>query len=355
MSDRTHDQETMHGADALRVGLLGVAHLPHALSYARCLAASANADLVGVYDNVADLAVTVASRFDTPVHSELSSLLDLQLDAVVVCSATDGHLDIVAQAAQQGLHVLCEKPIATTVDDAQTMIDACAATGVQLHAAFVCRFYPFISQVRNAIQSGSIGQVVGMVGGNRGRPPLPPQYPDWITDRTRAGGGALIDHSVHVTDIMRFVSGQEAVRVNAEVDDRFWHAGVDDMAALSVVFDGGAIASIDPSWSVPPDHPWDYDFFLQVLGTEGSLWVDDTTESIQLVSSEGGPGMRRVPFTADIDGLMIEAFLASVRTGELIEPCASGLDGLRALEIALAGYEAAALCESVTLTPTQRP
>ena len=336
--------------EAIRVAILGLGHVPHAMSYARCLTQSSAAEFVALYEPDAQLARHVANRFDTAYAADLASLLDdRDLDAVVVCSATDEHRMLVEQAAERGLHVLCEKPIATTVADAVAMIEACATHEVQLHTAFVCRFYPFVAQIREAIRSGTIGRVVAMVGGNRGRPPLPPDYPDWITDPQRAGGGALIDHSVHVTYIMRFLSGQEVIRVNAEIDDRFWSSGVDDTAVLSLQFDGGAIATVDPSWSIPPDHPWDYDFFLQVLGTEGSLWVDDSTESLSLVCEAGGPGLRRVSFATDIDALMIDAFAESVRTGRRIEPCANGVDGLRALAIAIAGYEAAASNDSVEL------
>ena len=77
----------------------------------------------------------------------------------------------------------------------------------------------------------------GMVGGNRGRPPLPPAYPAWITDPVAAGGGALIDHSVHVTDVMRHVSGLEVTEVSAEAGSLLWDCGVDDVAVLTLRFD----------------------------------------------------------------------------------------------------------------------
>lgn len=338
---------------SIAVGMLGCAHVPHAMSYARALAADPHARLIGVYDTDPGLAQTVGTRYDAPVMASPEALLDAA-EAVVVCSATLDHRPLVELAAARGRHVLCEKPIATTLEDGRAMIDACEAAGVQLHIAFVTRFYPLVQEVRTLIKAGEIGEIVGLVGGNRGRPPLPPQYPGWITDREQAGGGALIDHSVHVTDVMRHVTGLEALDVAAEVDDRFWSAGVDDMAILSVRFDGGAIATVDPSWSVPEDNPWHYDFFLRILGTKGALTIGDTTEAINVVGAVGRSGQVLVPFTVDIDALQIAAFLGSIRDGARRDPSASGEDGIRALEIALAGYASAATATRVELAALRR-
>ncbi len=333
----------------LGVAILGAAHL-HALSYGRSLASSTTARLVGLHDASTELGEAAAAHIGCTYHADLDALIGApDVQAVIVCSATNGHRELVERAAARGLHVLCEKPIATTLADAQAMIETCQRHGVQLHTAFVTRFYPLVQQLRTAVEAGRLGQVIGMVGGNRGRPPLPPLYPPWITTATESGGGALMDHSVHVTDVMRHVSGLEAVTVTAEVDSLLWDAGVDDVALMSLVFEGGAVASVDPSWSVPEGNPWDYDFFLRVIGTKGSMSVHDLAESLQLVSPAVAGGMRLVPFGVDIDALMVDAFVASIRAGGILSPCADGLDGLRALEIALAGYASAARSEPVSL------
>jgi predicted dehydrogenase len=270
---------------------------------------------------------------------------------VVVCSANVDHRAHVELAAGHGCHVLCEKPLATTLEDARAMIAACSRGEVQLHVAFVSRFLPMVARAREAVRGGRLGELVGLVGGNRGRPPLPPAYPPWITDQVAAGGGALIDHSVHVTDAMRHVSGLEVTAVSAEAGELLWGSGVDDAAIVSLRFDNGAVGSVDPSWSVPADHPWDYDFHLRLVGTEGSLDLNDGAEALRVVSTrEGGPrGLRHASFAQDADRDMLEAFLASVRAGSVQQPCATGEDGLRALEVALAGYRSSSLREVVEL------
>ena len=127
----------------------------------------------------------------------------------------------------------------------------------------------------------------------------------------------------------------------AEAGALLWGADVEDCALLSLVLDNGAVAGLDPSWSVPANNPWNYDFFLRLVGTGGSVDLDDLAESVQIVSGRMADGLRLAGFADDPDAEMIENFCASVRQGRLLKPSASGEDGLRALEVALAGYASA--------------
>lgn len=327
----------------LAVAVLGCAHRPHAWSYARALSALPSARLVAVHDPDPELGHSVADDFAAPYARDASALLRSgDVEAVIVCSPTALHRVDVELAASYRVHVLCEKPIATTEQDAAAMLEVTKRAGVQLHIAFVARFMPHVQQIRAALAGQRLGEVVGARAGNRGRPPLPPQYPGWITDPAQSGGGALIDHSVHLVDLLRHLLGQEVAQVAAEAGALLWDAGVEDCALLSLWFDGGAVASIDPSWSVPAGNPWDYDLYLRLVGTRGSVDVDDLAECVQLVSPQAGAGLRLVGFADDPDAAMMAAFVESVRAGQMLEPCATGLDGLRALQVALAGYASAA-------------
>jgi predicted dehydrogenase len=326
----------------VNVAIVGCAHRPHAWSYARALSGTTSARLVGVFDEDPKLGHSVADDFSAPWTDDLDALLGSEdLDAVVVCSPTAQHRRHVEAAAAAGLHVLSEKPLATTLEDGGAIVAACRDAGVQLHTAFVSRFLPHVRTVKDSLDSGSLGEVIGIRAGNRGRPPLPPHYPAWITSVDEAGGGALIDHSVHLTDLVRHLTGREVARVAAEAGSLLWGAGVEDCALLSLVLDSGAVASLDPSWSVPANNPWDYDFFLRLVGTAGSVDLNDLSESVQVVSTHTGDGLRLAGFGQDPDAAMIACFCASVREGRVLEPSASGEDGLRALEVALAGYASA--------------
>lgn len=333
-----------------RIGILGAAHLGHAWAYARALSESPNAEVVGIHDPEPEHTRWIRQDFGIAPVDSAERLLE-SVDAVLVCSATHEHRAHVELAAAHGRHVLCEKPIATTVEDADAMLAACAAAGVQLHLAFPSRFLPLVERARAAVRDGRLGDLIGLVGGNRGRPPLPPAYPDWITDPVAAGGGALMDHSVHVTDVMRHVSGLEVAEVSAEAGSLLWDLRVDDVAVVSLRFTSGAVGSIDPSWSVPEDHPWDYDFWLRIVGTEGALDITDAAESLAVVSTRAGAarGLRHASFAEDADRALVEGFLSSVRAGAVLDPCATGADGLAALEVALAGYRSAAAGAAVAV------
>jgi predicted dehydrogenase len=295
-----------------------------------------------VYDADPALGHSVADDFRVTWTDDATGLVSSpDVDAVVVCSPTAEHRLHTELAAAHGRHVLCEKPLATSLEDARAMVVAADQAGIQLHVAFVSRFLPQVRRVKDALDAGALGQVVGIRAVNRGRPPLPPGYPAWITTPEQSGGGALIDHSVHLVDLVRHLTGREVEAVAAETGSLLWSAAVEDCALLSLRMDGGAVAALDPSWSVPAGNPWDYDFGLRLVSTNGSVDLDDVSGSVQLVSDRAGSGLRLVGFAEDPDTAMVEAFVASALAGQVQAPCASGVDGLRSLEVALAAYVSA--------------
>jgi predicted dehydrogenase len=125
---------------------------------------------------------------------------------------------------------------------------------------------------------------------------------------------------------------------------------VDDSALLLLTFASGAVGSVDPSWSVPRSNPWHYDFALRVLADGGAITLDDTRQALHVSSTlDEGRGFRLDGFGVNVDEAMIEHFVRCLRAGELSDPAASGEDGYRALEIALAAYESARTGQPVEL------
>ncbi len=336
------------------VGIISFAHTAHAVSYASALSSLENVSLAGIADDDSVRLHQHADQFRVPFYPTPQDLLHQKnLDAVIICSETNRHRELVNLAAQAGKHVLCEKPLATTITDARAMIQTCADAGVLLQIPFVCRFYPMVQAARKMVQNGDIGRVLGVVGGNRGVPPLPPVYPGWITDPLQAGGGALLDHSVHVTDAMRFILGEEVDTVFAQTCSIHEPSlAVDEGGLISLTFRNGIIATVDPSWSIPANNPYHYDFYLRILGEKGTIQLDDTRQSLQVTSDR--PDCRSVqqePFGMDVDREMIRHFVNCIRAGENLFPAATGEDGYKALEIALAAYQAAGQHQPVTISP----
>ena len=336
----------------LHLGVMSYAHRGHAVSYSTALRQIEGADLAAIYDDDPMQGQHYAEQFGVPFYRNLDEFLRREdIQGVIVCSPTNQHRELVCAAAQARKHVLCEKPIATSLADAHRMIETCHSAGVLLQIPFVCRFYPMLQTARKLVQSGEIGRVLGVVGGNRGVPPQPSTYPPWIVDPIQAGGGALLDHSVHVTDAMRFVFETEVQSVFAEKS--MFHPGalaVEDCGLVALTFRNGMIATVDPSWSIPENNPYHYDFYLRILGEKGIIDLDDTRQALTVISDRPGqPGVSAQAFGVDVDEEMLRHFIRCIRAGENLFPAATGEDGLRALEIALAAYDSIRERQPVTL------
>ncbi len=326
--------------DAVKIGMISFAH-PHAYSYARAVRMTPGAELVAVADDGRDVAATVAKRFDAVPFTDYEDLLKQELDAVIICSENARHAELVVAAAQAGKHVMCEKPIATTVEDGWRMINACKAHGVKLQTAFPVRYNQPVRRAKQLIDSGRLGRILAVQGTNRGQNPG-----RWFIRPELSGGGAVLDHTVHVVDVLRWYLNSEVRSVYAEIDNRFGSDSIDDCGLLMLQFDNGVLASHDPSWSRCKSFPTWGDVTLEIVGTEGVTRVDATAQ--HLLAYDDATGRHTFePWGDDFDLLMVRDFIECVRDGR--EPFITGEDGLRAMEVALAAYESARTGQPVTL------
>jgi UDP-N-acetylglucosamine 3-dehydrogenase len=331
-----------------KVGIVSFAHV-HAPQYAAVLSELDDADFVGIADDDSARGRGAAERFGVRFFGEPRMLFEA-VDAVVVCSENRKHAKDSVAALQGGVHVLCEKPLSTTVEDAQTMIRASEKAGRQLRTAFPVRYLPAVSQAREAVRAGALGRILAVNATNHGR------IPDgWFLDPDAAGGGAVMDHTVHVADALRWILGAEVGSVYAEVGTFFGAEAVDDGAILTLELEGGVIAdgafaTIDPSWSRGEGYPTWGDVTLRITGTSGVLEVDPFARHLTIFNHES-----KNTFWAhageDMNVLMLEDFLRGV--AENRPAGASGIDGLRALEVVLAAYSSAEAHEPRRVVLTQ--
>ncbi|EWS79639.1 dehydrogenase [Brachybacterium phenoliresistens] len=320
----------------LKIALLSCAHT-HAAAYAGILAARGDVDLVVADpDGFGD----VPAERVVGSYQEAWDAFDGGPDAVIVTSANADHKELVLEAARRGVAVLCEKPLATTVADAEEMVAACREAGVVLMTAFPVHFSPAVETLRSAVRDGALGEIVGLTGTNNGKLP---EGRDWFTDVSLSGGGCLVDHTVHVAQILDAAFG-EPTDVRA-VANRILSAsrageGAETGGFVTLTYPSGVVATIDCSWSMPDDGPTWGGLTLQALGTGGQLTVDAFADHV------GGPG-QWLPYGADLDALLLEAFLDAVRTGRTQEP--SGEAGLRTVRIVAAAQRSVATGEAVAL------
>lgn len=327
----------------LKAVMASFAH-PHANSYANCLARREDTRICGVYDDDDARGRAAADRLGVPFDNNLSVLLDrLKPDFAVICSENAAHRRDAESCAAAGVHALCEKPIAHTLEDARAMMAAFERAGRILSVAFPVRYSPPVARLREKILAGEIGRPLAASCTNHGRMP-----PGWFLDAALAGGGAVIDHTVHVADALRWILGADAVEVYAEVGHSLLHpkVGIDDAGLLSVKFEGGFFATIDTSWSRPKSFPTWGDVTINIFGEAGAIELDAFAQNA--FCSDDRAGMSVLKGWGDnMDALLIDDFVRAAREGDPAPVPA--LDGLKALEIALAAYESARRAAPVAL------
>jgi UDP-N-acetylglucosamine 3-dehydrogenase len=312
----------------LRIGMLHFAHF-HSYAYARHLAMIPGVSLTGVADRDSARGRDAALRLRTRYFPSVDALLREKPDAVIVGSENARHQTDVLDAASAGIHVFCEKPVATTVGAARRMIDACKRARVLLQVAFPVRFSPPVRRARELVRKGSIGTVLGASTTNRGR-----LVRSWFADPELSGGGAVMDHTVHVVDLLRWFLADEVVEVYAEAG-RLLYAdlGCEDCGLLSMKFRRGAFATLDTSWSRLESYPTWGDVTMRLWGKKGTIHLDAFSQNLTV----WGDRARFEGWGSDCDFAMMEDFVATLRMGK--DPSATAEDAMRALEVTVGAYE----------------
>jgi predicted dehydrogenase len=318
----------------IRIGILSTAH-GHAHSYAGCLQTIAGVELVGVADEDAARGQAFAERHQIRAFDTAEALLAEGLDGVAICSANLHHRRLTELAAGHTRHILCEKPIATTLADAEAMIDACARAGAKLQIAFPVRFAAPVQRMRALLQSGALGQIYSLKTTNHGQMPG-----GWFVDRELAGGGAVIDHTVHVIDLLRWFFDAEISEVYAEIGVGLLHDGlaIDDAGMLSFTLSNGAYGTLDTSWSRPSAFPTWGDVTIEVVAERGWARLDAFKQQLAVYSNQANKS-QWVGWGGNMDLGLMRDFVAMIAEGR--EPSITGQDGLRALQVALAAYQSA--------------
>jgi predicted dehydrogenase len=331
----------------MRVGIFSAAHL-HVDAYVGNLRAVDGVEVIGVADHDRARARSWGDAYGVAVFDSYQALVDAGADAVVVCSETTRHRELVELAAAAGVHVLCEKPLAATVGDAHAVVAACEQAGVILMTAFPMRFSPPVVQVRDMIAAGTLGRVLACNGANQGQ--LPMRHRAWFVDPALSGGGAVMDHTVHLADLLRWYLASEAVEIYA-ITNRLLHAETVDVETggmIMLTFADGTFASIDCSWSRPDSYPTWGGLRFELVGELGVVAVDAFRQRLD-VHADAGPPLRWPVWGSDANQAMIDEFCAAVRDRR--PPAVTGIDGARATEIVAAAYESARTGWPVRLTP----
>jgi predicted dehydrogenase len=330
----------------IRLGLMSFAHV-HAEAYVDNVRGMPDAQLVGAADDDRARGEHYATKLGVPSYPTYQDLLAQHLDGVIVCAENARHRVLVEMAARVGVSVLCEKPLATTLRDARAMIDACARASVTLMVAFPMRFSAPLLQARHAVDDGRVGKIACCIGTNQGQNPR--RHRAWFVNKQLAGGGAVMDHTVHLVDVLRWYLRTEVTEVYAQTTELLpgGNGEVETGGLILLSLANGLFASIDCSWSRPAAYPTWGGLTLELIGDRGVLRVDAFRQNL-VIYPERSPAIQWQPWGSDANQAMLAEFVSAIH--EHRSPAVTGTDGYRALEVITAAYESARTGRPVRLS-----
>ena len=320
----------------IRFGLLGAGRIGKV--HARAVSADAGAHLVAVADAMAPAAKAIADQYGCEVRSIDAILAAKDIDAVVICTPTDTHADLIEAFAKAGKAVFCEKPIDLSLDRVKACLKVVRETKAVLMVGFNRRFDPHFKAVRAEIDKGTIGvvEMVTITSRDPGPPPL-----DYIA----RSGGIFRDMTIHDFDMARFLLGEEIATVSAMasvlVDPAIGKAGDSDSVQVMLRTASGKLAVISNSRRAT----YGYDQRIEVHGSKGSVSAENQRPvSIEVAT---GLGYTRPPLHdffmtryTEAYAAEIAAFVQAVSGKGKAAP--SGEDGLLALALAEAALQSVA-------------
>ncbi len=329
----------------MKIGIMSFAHL-HAEAYIHNLRAIPGVEMIGIADDNIKRGQQYAQQFDAPFFPSYEALLAAKPDGVVICSENNNHRPLVEMAAQAGVHILCEKPLATTLEDAQAIIDACQQAGVLLMTAFPMRFSTTLQQLKTRLDAGDLGEVYCLNTTNQGQNPM--AHRAWFVDKELAGGGAMMDHIVHLADIMNWYFGTKISSVYAQ-SNHILHADKVDVETgglIMLTFDNGRFVTIDSSWSKPDNYPTWGGLTMEMISERGLTVIDAFRQNLNVYSQTPATNSWAY-WGSDANQAMMNEFVTAIR--EQRQPAVTGEDGYFALAVTLAAYESASSGQAVPL------
>lgn len=322
--------------------ILGTGRHPH-LKVAPAIRRARDARLVAVFSRDKARAEAAVVQFGAERgYAALDALLsDPEVDAVWVCTPNGLHAEHTLRALAAGKHVLCEKPMALTVEDAEALVAAARRQGRQLGVGFHLRHHPGYRLAKQAVQEGSLGEIT-YARGQWALHGVGIARPGWWSDPALAGAGILMGTGVHVIDLLRAVLQREVIEVFAWDDATQWEVPLDVTIAVLVKFTGNVLAHVVASrrFGFPSND-------LVVYGTEGHLFGADLigeelSGSLELATSEAVQRWEfrrsQQPLT-DLYTAQAEAFMRAINGEAPFE--ASGEDGAAVVRITQAVIESA--------------
>jgi UDP-N-acetylglucosamine 3-dehydrogenase len=298
-------------------------------NHARVYKELPSAELIAICDVNAERAKTLAAQYNVKAYSDSTCMLkDKQIEAVNICTWSTTLAKEAKKALDAGKHVLVEKPMATTPDQAQKMVRLAQENGLHLTVGFLMRFIPGLQLIRQSVENKKIGELVCVTAKRVS------QWPERIGDV-----GVVKDTAIHDIDVMRFISKQDPVSVYAKMGSKRIQK-FEDYAQIMLTYSDGETAFIESNWLTPYKTRT-----LTVTGSEAimrldyitqDLWIEQKTETIQ----------PRLAFQEPLKA-ELQHFVECIVDKK--NPFVTGEDGVKALEIASAAMMSSAKNKAIQL------
>ncbi len=323
----------------LRAGIIGAGFIAqvHAAAYA----AQPHVELAVIADPHVHKAQALADRYGARAVAQVDELLASDVDVVSVCTPTPTHADVSIAAMRAGKHVLCEKPMARSLVQAEAMIAAARDTGTKLMVGHVTRYEPDHVRAKELIDRGDIGTLRMAFQGITG--PFPEwSSGGWFADAAQSGG-PVVDLAIHTFDSLAWFFGRPVTRVMAvgtksKID-------LYSYALVTLNFDGGGLGLVEVSWSHP--RAQDLTVRTELVGTHGRINWDYADMASMFTIGNDTPRRQFVMLGEQSFGQEVAAFVDCVERD--VPPPISGEQALETLRIALAAHESLETGRAVVL------
>lgn len=331
----------------VRIGIIGMGFI--GTSVGSEIHSLDDADVVAISDIDDGTLRTAGEQLDVPESSQYLDYLDMyeqeSLDGVVISTPHTLHYEQILSALDNGLHVLCEKPLATNLEHAYDIADRVARSDVTLMVGYQRHLDPaFITAREHVRGSGSRPKFItaeitqNWIENQRGT---------WRANPALSGGGQLYDTGSHLIDAVLWITGLTPSTVSAEMVYEDEEERVDIQASVNVEFEEGAVASI----AVSGDTPFTREH-IHVWNDEGAIYVDGEEWGAREVSLVDESGTARLPSGTEYRSKGV-VFVETIRTGA--EPPATVADALAVTAVTEAAYESARSCTGVTIDLDRHP
>jgi UDP-N-acetyl-2-amino-2-deoxyglucuronate dehydrogenase len=321
-------------APKLRLGVigLGMAAKPHALSL---IDLKDEVEVAGCFSPSAQRRSAFAEAYGLPVADSAEAIFgNPTIDAVMVLTPPNSHLDLVRRAAAAGKHVLLEKPLEITFDRSRELVETAEQAGVRLGIVLQLRFRRTIDAVSGIISEGRLGEIVSVsMRLNNWRPQSYYDEPGRGT-KARDGGGVLLTQAIHTIDQMIALAGLPSEVSGYAITSKMHRMETEDLVHAAMRFANGAIGAIGTTTAAYPGFPDG----IEMLGTKGSAridgqgaklaFMDGTEEAVSDGTAGDGTGADPMAFSHHNHRAVLSDFLSAIRDGR--DPKVSGREALKA-------------------------